>query len=181
MCFILSSLFSMSLSFSLNLFVLIFAFPPQTNRPKFPVPPPLPPPPFTYVIWGGLLHSFAEPHIPHLKNGFKGLRIIVKPGDKGPRVPSMEPDKLSKCSLHSSCSRDHICNNKVPPYSWKGQSPLTSSLAIITVPLNASVPRGTDRDSSLSTVTSLLCSALQTPLNKLFQFSARLLPMEAAM
>lgn len=37
------------------------------------------------------------------------------------------------------------------------------------------------RDSLLSTVTSLLCSALQTPLNKLFQFSAYLLPMKEAM
>lgn len=88
---------------------------------------------------------------------------------------------LSKCSLNGIWFYYCICNNKslIP-----GRDKALSDSFLpwrSTVPLNASVPQGSARDSLLSTVTSLLFSVLQTPLNKLFQFSACLLPMKEAM
>lgn len=95
-------------------------------------------------------------------------------------MPTTEPDKAS-CSLNGSCFHYCTCNNK--NLFLEGTKLFLTASALVTspVPLNASAPQGTVWDSSLSMVTSLLYSACQTPLNKLFQFSARLLPMKAAM
>lgn len=168
---------SLCLSSSFNLFVLIFFFLSQ-NRPKVQIVIPS----FPYVTLSRLLR-LSEPYSPHLQMGFKRyLLIIMKTGEDGSKCLGWSPT-LNECSSNGSCFYYCICKNKIPPYSWKGQSPFWLLLPwwLWTVPLNASVPQGTVWDSSLSTVISLLSSAFQTPLNKLFQFSAHLLPMKEAM